>query len=245
MKTPNGILYNSIKEMLDQPHLLIAGSTGSGKSVLINTLIYSILYKFPKQARLVLIDPKRVELRKWEKVPHTMIYANTEETISNAINRVIEGMEARFKQMEYKGLSMYDGSDVYVIIDEYLDLKLRFNKEIEKKIIRLACLGRASKIHLILATQRPTRDVINGSIKACMDWRVALRCSDQQASRNIMGTNDAYGLPQYGYGYLQLPTKTELIEIPYTTPEELEQRAEFWKRQRVGFFEKMKYKNFI
>jgi len=221
--------------MLKQPHLLIAGTTGSGKSVLINSLIYTALYKSPNRCRFVLIDPKRVELVDYKSLPHTISYSSEIPDILKALQYSIELMEKRYKKMQRQRIKKSNAANIYIIIDEYADLIIQAKKEIERYIIRLSQLGRAANIHLILATQRPTRDVVTGAIKVNLDSRVALRCSTAQDSRNILDAKGAETLPRYGYGYYKTPAELKLISIPMIDPRELAERVKWWTNQKSIF----------
>lgn len=229
--TPGGTASAVCLDMLEQPHILIAGSTGSGKSVLINTLIYTALYKAPHRNRFILIDPKRVELIDYKELPHTLIYASEPPDIVTALNTAIDTMESRYKQMQAERLKKSREGDIFVIVDEFADLMTTQKRQTMPQICRLAQLGRAANIHLIIATQRPTRDIINGQIKVNIDCRIALRCPTAQDSRNIINAKGAETLPRYGFGYYLTPNGCELIKIPLTPPEELAERVEWWTKQ--------------
>ena len=229
--TPGGMYYNHIQHMLNQPHLLIAGSTGSGKSVLLNTLIYTALLKSPARVGFVLIDPKRVELIDYKPLPHTLLYASEPPEIVNALNYAVDLMETRYKAMQLHREKKSNESDIYVIVDEFADLMTTQKKETFPLLVRIAQLGRAANMHLILATQRPTADIINGQIKVNIDARVALRCPTARDSQNIINTKGAESLPLYGYGYYLTSTGLQLIEIPLTKPAEIHQRIEHWTNQ--------------
>ena len=159
-RTPGGTASAICLNMLEQPHLLIAGSTGSGKSVLINSLIYTALFKSPNQCKFILIDPKRVELVEYKQLPHTISHNSELPDILEALQTAIGLMENRYKLMQRQRLKKSNAADIYIIIDEYVDLVIQSKKQVERYIIRLSQLGRAANIHLILATQRPTRDII-------------------------------------------------------------------------------------
>ena len=234
-RTPGGLASTVCLDMLKQPHLLIAGTTGSGKSVLINSLIYTALYKSPNRCRFVLIDPKRVELVDYKSLPHTISYSSEIPDILKALQYSIELMEKRYKKMQRQRIKKSNAANIYIIIDEYADLIIQAKKEIERYIIRLSQLGRAANIHLILATQRPTRDVVTGAIKVNLDSRVALRCSTAQDSRNILDAKGAETLPRYGYGYYKTPEELKLISIPMTNPKELAERVKWWTDQKSIF----------
>jgi len=225
-------------DMLKQPHLLIAGSTGSGKSVLINSLIYTALYRSPNRCRFILIDPKRVELIDYKQLPHCIRYASEPGDIGAALVWAVELMEERFRLMQAARQKESTESEIYVIIDEFADLMITQKRQTMPNLIRLAQLGRAAHIHLILATQRPTRDIITGAIKVNLDSRVALRCPTGQDSRNIINIKGAETLPRYGFGYYLTPeTLTpQLIRIPYTDPAELAARVRWWTDQNKTLF---------
>ena len=234
-RMPGGLASTVCLDMLKQAHLLIAGSTGSGKSVLINSLIYTALYKSPNECRFILIDPKRVELVDYKLLPHTISYSSEILNILKALQYSVDLMEKRYKQMQRQRIKKSNDTDIYIIIDEYADLIIQAKKEIERYIIRLSQLGRAANIHLILATQRPTRDVVTGAIKVNLDSRVALRCSTAQDSRNIIDMKGAETLPRYGYGYYKTPAELKLISIPMIDPRELAERVKWWTDQKSIF----------
>lgn len=225
-----GIGYNVLK----QPHAIIAGATGSGKSVVIDTIIYSLMYSAPCEKKLVLIDPKRVQLSIYKKIPHTLNYASEPEQIYNALLSCVNEMENRFKYMQKHSLRLYDGYDIYIIIDEYADLITTDKKRVQPLCARIAQLGRAAKIHLIVATQRPTRDIIDGQIKCNIDCRVALRCPTKQDSRNIINVGGAELLPRYGKGYYLTPETMQpwLIDIPMIDDSTINDMVKYWTKQK-------------
>ncbi len=231
--TPAGQASNNCLDMLKHPHLLIAGSTGSGKSVLINSLIYTALYKPPTECLFILIDPKRVELVEYKNLPHCLLYASEPKDIANAINKAVYFMEERYKRMQAAGIKKSTEADIYIIVDEFADLMTTQKHETLAPLQRLAQLGRAANIHLILATQRPTKDIVNGQIKVNMDSRVALRCPTAQDSRNIINVKGAELLPRFGYGFYLTPEtmQPELIKITPTPSEELTARVRWWVEQ--------------
>lgn len=231
--TPNGTVYNSALDMLQQPHLLIAGSTGSGKSVLINTLIYTALHNSPERAQFILIDPKRVELMQYNRLPHCLLYASEPAQIVNALNTALTLMEKRYKTMQRERINKSTAAHIYVVIDEFADLMTTNKRGTLPQLQRLAQLGRAANVHLIAATQRPTKDVVNGQIKVNMDSRIALRCPTAQDSRNIINVKGAESLPRFGYAYYLTPeTMTpQLIQVPFTPPDSLRGIVEHWQKQ--------------
>lgn len=233
-KTPGGMAAAVCLDMLKQPHILIAGSTGSGKSVLINSLIYTALYKPPTVCGFILIDPKRVELNQYKPLPHCLRYASEPNEIAATLAAAVALMDDRYKTLQAQGLKEWDGGHIYIIIDEFADLMTTQKRETLPQLQRLAQLGRAAHLHLIAATQRPTKDIINGQIKVNMDSRLALRCPTAQDSRNIINTKGAETLPRFGFGYYLTPEtmRPELVKIPYTDPADLAARVQWWTDQK-------------
>lgn len=231
---PAGSYSRLCADILNQPHVLIAGATGSGKSVLINSILCAALYKTPGQAGLVLIDPKRVELCAYRRLPHTIRYASEPADIVNTINEAVTMMEYRYQLMQKQRLRKSNFGHVYIVIDEFADLITTSKKYVLQPLCRIAQLGRAANIHLIVATQRPTRDIINGQIKVNIDARIALRCPTAQDSRNIINVNGAEHLPRYGQGYYLTPESCtpRLVTIPLTQDEEISRLIKWWEKQR-------------
>ena len=226
--TPRITIHPQVMEWLSAPHILIAGATGSGKSVMINLFIHDLLSKAPGEVAFILIDPKRVELVQYRDLPHTMLYASERDEIAHALRGAIKIMEDRYTEMQKLGQRKYTGGDVYVVIDEYADLIVTDKKTVEPMILRLAQLGRAAKVHLIIATQRPTRDIITGAVKVNIDHRFALHCPTAQDSRNIIGQNGAESLAPYGEALYYSPHGLELFEIPMIPDEELNRVISHW-----------------
>jgi DNA segregation ATPase FtsK/SpoIIIE, S-DNA-T family len=240
------------------PHLLIAGSTGSGKSVAINAFIMSILYKAtPEQVRLILVDPKRLELGNYEGVPHLYTPIITEPKLAaNALRNAVREMERRLKLLAGKGVRNIDqynrlfdnggtpslfeeDSDdkpipyIVIIIDELADLMMLDSSNVEESITRLAQMARAVGIHLVLATQRPSVDVITGLIKANFPARISFRVATKVDSRTILDANGAEALLGKG-DMLYLPSgsaRVHRLHAPLVTEKEIAAVVEFWKQQ--------------
>jgi DNA segregation ATPase FtsK/SpoIIIE, S-DNA-T family len=240
------------------PHLLIAGSTGSGKSVAINAFIMSILYKAtPDQVRLILVDPKRLELGNYEGVPHLHTPIITEPKLAaNALRNAVREMERRLKLLAAKGVrnidqynrlfdnggtpSLFeeDSEDtplpyIVIIIDELADLMMLDSSNVEESITRLAQMARAVGIHLVLATQRPSVDVITGLIKANFPARISFRVATKVDSRTILDANGAEALLGKG-DMLYLPSgsaRVHRLHAPLVTEKEIAAVVEFWKAQ--------------
>lgn len=195
-------------------HTLIAGATGSGKSILINNIIkYITSTAPPSAAALVLIDIKRVELEQWRDCAHCLRYADTIQKITAALEQVARLMYKRFDYMKKNKLLLYNGSTIYIIVDEMAILSLT-SKKASATLAELATLGRAAKIVLITATQRPTRDIITPLVSVNYINKIALRVNSKRDSINILGIASAEQLPRYGYGLILTPD--------YTTPQKIE-----------------------
>lgn len=244
--TPAGTRYTLYQDMLTMPHLMVAGATGSGKSVVINALIYTALYKFPLSAEstnsvgFILLDPKRVELVQYKDLPHTLRYASEPAEMVQALQYAMNIVEDRYRTMQRQGIRKYDGQDVFVVIDEFADLMTTNRKQIQPLIQRLAQVGRAANVHIIIATQCPLAKVIPTEIKVNFDARVGLRTRSAQDSRNIFGVTGCELLPRYGQGYYMTPEGLELYNIPMIPEEELAARVKWWMDQKPrGFFSRL------
>lgn len=196
-------------DLLEQKHLLIAGATGSGKSVVIEGMLYYLSYSnpgdIPGGKNCYLIDPKRVELSQWKKIPHCIGYASEPGAIVNALRDLMGICENRYIQMQAEGIKKYNGSDIYLFIDEFADLMTTNKKETAPIIQRLAQIGRAAKIHVILATQTPIAKILPTEIKCNFDARLGLRTRSAQDSRNILDMCGLENLPPFGEGFVLLP----------------------------------------
>src|SRR5579862_1597516 len=244
-------------DLATMPHVLIAGSTGSGKSVAINSLIMSVLYKAtPAQVRLILVDPKRVELGMYEGVPHLFTPIITEPKLAaNALRNAVREMERRLKLLasrsvrnidQYNRLfenqtpSLFDDAQdeeplpyIMIIIDELADLMMLDKANVEEAITRLAQMARAVGIHLVLATQRPSVDVITGLIKANVPTRMSFRLATKVDSRTIIDSNGAESLLGRG-DMLYLPpgtSRVQRVHAPFVTEKEISEVVKFWKAQ--------------
>ena len=246
------------------PHLLIAGSTGAGKSVAINAMIMSILYKAtPDQVRLILVDPKRLELGNYEGVPHLYTPIITEPKLAaNALRNAVREMERRLKLLAEKGVrnidqynKLFDESGtpslfgdnpeerplpyIVIIIDELADLMMLDSSNVEESITRLAQMARAVGIHLVLATQRPSVDVITGLIKANFPARMSFRVATKVDSRTILDANGAEALLGRG-DMLYLPSgsaRVHRLHAPFVTEKEIAAVVEFWRAQGLAEYE--------
>lgn len=220
-------------DMAKQPHLLVAGATGSGKSVVVNGVVHSLLYRSPNDteggAQLILIDPKRVELVAYKDCPHTVCYASEPKNMLSALNLAMDITEERYSTMQERRIKKYNGADLYVIIDEFADLMTTQRKTVQPLIQRLAQIGRAARVHLIVCTQTPIAKVIPTEIKCNFDSRVGLRARSEQDSRNIIGYTGLEDLPRYGQGVYMKPEGDELYNIPMVPDEEIDTIIRYWE----------------
>ncbi len=244
-------------DLASMPHVLIAGSTGSGKSVAINAMIMSLLYRTtPAQVRLILVDPKRVELGMYEGVPHLFTPIITEPKLAaNALRNAVREMERRLKLLASRSVRhidqynklfegtmplLFDDGEqeqplpyIIIIIDELADLMMLDRANVEESITRLAQMARAVGIHLILATQRPSVDVITGLIKANVPTRISFRLATKVDSRTILDTNGAEALLGRGDMLFLPPGTSRLMRLhaPYVSEKETAAVVQFWKDQ--------------
>lgn len=232
--TPGGRVYCIYENMLDQTHLLIAGATGSGKSVTINGIMYTALVKYtPVRCQFILIDPKRVELVAFRGLPHTMRYASEPGEMVQALQYAMMLTENRYREMQKQGLKKYNGSHVYIIIDELADLMTTNRKQVEPLIQRICQIGRAANIHVIAATQCPLSAVIPTPIKVNFDSRVGLRTRSAQDSRNILGCKGCETLPRYGQAYYMTAEELQLIDVPMESDTDLQNLIEYWRPKTI------------
>jgi len=256
-KTIHGEPY--VADLANMPHLLVAGSTGTGKSVAINSMLTSILYRAtPEEVRLIMIDPKRLELGMYEDIPHllTPVVVDPKQA-SNALAWAVREMEERYKTLAAAGVrnieqynrnirqAIAEGKEpeegeelktlpfIVVIIDELADLMMVASSEVELSIARLAQKARAIGIHLILATQRPSVDVVTGLIKANLPARMSFRLMSKVDSRTILDCNGAEQLLGKGDMLYLPPATARLVRLhgPYISEQESARLAAFLRKQ--------------
>ncbi|MBV6497708.1 MAG: DNA translocase SpoIIIE [Pyrinomonadaceae bacterium] len=258
-KTIDGTHY--VTELAKMPHLLIAGATGAGKSVGVNTLVMSILYRArPDQVKFIMVDPKRLELGLYADIPHLAVPIITDpKRASNALRWAVGEMERRYKDLAGYGVRNIDGYNVeakrrndieqwdengeshkilpyiVIIIDELADLMMVSGKDVEESITRLAQMARAVGIHLILATQRPSVDVITGLIKANFPSRISFRVSSKVDSRTIIDSNGAENLLGMGDMLFLPPGNSNVTRVhgAFVNEAEIKKVVEFIKAQNV------------
>ena len=235
-----------IADLAAMPHLLVAGTTGSGKSVSINAMILSLLYRLhADQCRMIMIDPKMLELSVYQDIPHLLAPVVTEpKKAVAALKWVVQEMEARYRKMSalsVRSIANYNkkitGTDktmpfIVVVIDEMADLMMVAGKEIEAAVQRLAQMARAAGIHIIAATQRPSVDVITGTIKANFPTRISFQVASRIDSRTILGDGGAEQL--LGRGdmlFTMAGGKVQRIHAPFVSDNHVAQVAAFWRQQ--------------
>ena len=232
-----------IGDLTSMPHLLIAGTTGSGKSVCINTIILSLLYRHkPEICKFILIDPKMLELSTYEGIPHLLCPVITEaKKAASVLGWVVKEMENRYKLMTKVGVRNIDSYNakhkismpyIVVIVDEMSDLMFVASKDIENCIQKLSQMARAAGIHIIMATQRPSVDVITGTIKANFPTRISFQVSSKIDSRTILGEQGAEQL--LGKGdmlFMSSANRITRIHAPFVSDNEIEKINSFLKSQ--------------
>ncbi len=252
-------------DLATMPHLLIAGATGTGKSVFINSMIMSLLYKAtPDELKIVMVDPKRLELGLYEDIPHLYTPVVTDARVaSNVLRNATREMERRLKLLAQRGvrnidqynrtfekgqsMSLFDDTEelehkplpfIVIVIDELADLMMVDTNGVEESITRLAQMARAVGIHLILATQRPSVDVITGLIKANFPARISFRVASKVDSRTILDANGSESLLGKG-DMLYLPagsSRLHRIHGPYVTEDEISAVCDFWRNQAKAIY---------
>ena len=232
-----------VGDLASMPHLLIAGTTGSGKSVCINTIILSLLYRHkPDRCKFILIDPKMLELSTYEGIPHLLCPVITEaKKAASVLGWVVKEMENRYRLMTKEGVKNIDGYNakhtlsmpyIVVVVDEMSDLMLVAGKEIENYIQKLSQMARAAGIHIIMATQRPSVDVITGTIKANFPTRISFQVTSKIDSRTILGEQGAEQL--LGKGdmlYMSSANRIVRIHAPFVSENEIEKVNNYLRGQ--------------
>jgi len=255
LKVPLGkdIFGASVMSSIDKmPHLLVAGATGSGKSVAINSIILALLYNArPNEVKLVLVDPKMLELSLYNDIPHLLSPVVTQpKKAAETLRALVAEMERRYRQLAEKGSKNIESFNktvpeaerlafIVVIIDELADLMMTVQREVEDSVMRLAQMARAAGIHLIVATQRPSVDVITGLIKANLPARISFQVSSKTDSRTILDANGAENLLGMGDMLFQPPGSAHLVRVHgcFVSEAEIKRVVEFIKKQAKPNYE--------
>lgn len=208
-RTPSGAIYRPFLDLADRPHLLIAGATGSGKSVAVNGIIATLLYtESPFRVQFVMLDPKKVELVQYKFLPHVVQYASEPPDMIRSLQWTLDETDRRFSAMQAFGAKEYDGSHLYVIVDELADLMTTQKKVALPLLQRIAQIGRAARVHLIACTQNVLAVTIPTVLKCNFSSILGLRTATKQQSRYLIDATGCELLPDpkregKGYGYLR------------------------------------------
>ena len=234
--TPGGDYSLLFADCLKQHHLLIAGECGSGKSVFENGLMYTALLNAPCKVGFILIDPKLTELIAYKDLPHTIMYANGNngKMMINALKQAVAIIMARNAEMARKRVKTYEGSDIYVVIDELADLMTTHRKEAFPLLQRIAQIGRAAKVHLIACTQSPISKIIPTELKCNFTSRIGLRTISKQDSRNILDMTGCELLPEpaiehKAFCYYRRNGNIDKYIVPYTQEADINRLIKHWR----------------
>lgn len=238
-QTPEVTYSRLYADMLNQIHILIAGSTGSGKSTVVNGMMHAALKDSPVRVGFILIDPKGCELAEYAALPHVIDYANKPQDIPRALRGAVDLMHCRLAEMKRRRQREYDGSHVYVIIDELMPIMTRpdIKKACYSPLLDLLALGRAARVHVVACTQSPVAAVIPTPLKCNFDARLALRTVSAQDSRNIIGARGCESLPNpviehRAEGYYQRGPEITLYNLPRVEDAERRRLIEYWEKAR-------------
>ena len=231
--TPGGSYSRLYADMASRSHLLIAGATGAGKSTVISGILHAILHDTPAADRLILIDLKMVELADYRGLPHVIAYADDNPGALQALQQALDIIAARYADMQRRRIKEYDGSHVYVIIDELADLMTTAGKEATPLLQRITQIGRGARCHLIAATQVPISAVIPTPIKVNFTASLGLMTRSAQDSRNIIYRTGCEKLPYppdagQAFGYYLRGPKCELYQLPRTDEAERQRVIRHW-----------------
>lgn len=233
------ITYSKLyDDMLHQIHLLIAGATGAGKSTVVNGMIHAALRNFPDEVQFILIDPKGCELDEYKDLPHTILYADSLDSCVGALNYAMQLVQMRLAEMKRNHQRMYEGSDVYVFVDELMILMTRVKKDVLPVMQDILSLARCAKVHLIACTQSPITKVIPTELKCNFDSRLALRTVCAQDSRNIIGIKGCENFPipsrdHKAYGMYMSGAAIQTYDLVRIDDSERQRVVNYWLQQRV------------
>ena len=233
-RTPGGRVYSLYASLADLPHLLIAGATGSGKSVALNGIIYAILAtRSPFNAQFVMVDPKKVELVQYASLPHTARYASESSDMIDALTWTLQETDRRFSVMQRDRIREYNGPDLYVIIDELADLMTTQKKEALPMLQRLAQIGRAAHVHLLCCTQTVLAAVIPTVFRCNIPAILGLRTGTAAQSRLLISVPGCETLPDpkragRGFGFLRDGADLARCELYMYPDAELQTLIDYW-----------------
>lgn len=226
----------TVIDLASMPHTLVAGGSGSGKSVMLNSLIASLLYKHtPHTLQLMMIDPKQVELTQYDDIPHLWRPVITDPAKAvQSLSDAVREMERRYRIMHRKRVVSAEGlfPRLLIVVDELADLMQQSKKAVEESLSRIAYKGRAAGVHLLLATQRPTVNVVSGAIKANIPCRICLKVASVRDSMNIIDRKGGESLLGKGDALLQLPDRPDPIRVQGAriTPDDIRRTVNYWRK---------------
>ena len=231
--TPSGNRFILYKTMLEQSHLLVAGATGSGKSVLINSLVSTALFDSPAECRFILLDPKMTEFFQWETLPHTIRYAYEQDEMIKTLRESIDIMESRLRFLRSNGERIWNGAKIYIIIDELADLLTTCKMEVTPLLQRLMQLGRAAGIHVIAGTQCLLASVLPTPIKVNFPSVICLRVASKQQSRFICDKTGAETFPDpkttgRAFAYFRTGADIKQFEVYKVSDDEQKRLVSWW-----------------
>ena len=234
-RTPGGSVYTKFLDLADKSHLLIAGATGSGKSVALNGIIHSLLMtKFPSDCQFVLIDPKKVELIQYARTPHCVRYASDHPDIVRSLQWAVDETDRRFSVMQAQGVREYLGGHLYVIIDELADLMVSIKKETLPLLQRIAQIGRAARVHLIACSQNIMAQTIPTVLRCNFPAVLGLRTCNAAQSRFLIQATGCEMLPDpkregKGYGFLRDGADLDKILVYKYPDDDVDRVLNWWK----------------
>lgn len=238
--TPAGSFSRLYSEFLEQTHLLIAGATGAGKSTVVNGMMHAAMFHSPAKIGFILIDPKGCELDEYAGLPHTICYASKMQDCVSALQHGLNLVHARLADMKRRKIRMYNGSDVYIIIDELMILMTRVKKDVLPILQDILSIARCTRIHIVCCTQSPIVAVLPTQLKCNFDSRLALRTATAQDSRNIVGVSGCEHFPNprtdgIAYGYYRRGADMDVYSLPRIEDSERQRLIEYWTPKRNIF----------
>lgn len=238
-RTPEVTYSRLYDDFLHQIHFLIAGATGAGKSTVVNGMIHAALRHAPCEVGFILIDPKGCELDEYKRLPHTLLYADSLESCVNALEYAMRLVNARMTDMKRRKLREYDGSHIYVIVDELMILMTRAKHEALPVMQDILSLARCARVHLVACTQSPIAKVIPTELKCNFDSRLALRTVSAQDSRNIVGVKGCECFPNptvdhKAFGMYMHGTSMETHVLPRIEDAERQRLINYWMKNGKG-----------
>lgn len=225
----NAMRWDAGATILEQAHVLIAGATGCGKSTLIHKLMWTALSYTPGHKQFMLIDMKGgVELGRYAKLPHTISFSRDLSSALSALSRAEDIMEQRIEELFRAGETMYAGADLYIVIDELAFLLQKGGQDALKKLINISQRGRAARVHLLLASQDPSRKGIPAALQANMTCCIGMKCKTAIESRQIIGMAGCENLPRYGTAFIVIGPEVSTLPITPKSDEEYAERIAYW-----------------